>query len=75
MNVMPDDPQPWGARAVHSYCLWRTADALAAEDATATVFFEAWRKRRRLILNTDSATRRAERRHRHADCIEANSVM
>jgi RNA polymerase sigma-70 factor (ECF subfamily) len=43
------------ARAVHSYCLWRTADVLAAEDATATVFLEAWRKRRRLTLRTDSA--------------------
>src|SRR5215218_2876287 len=43
------------ARAVHSYCLWRTADVLAAEDATATVFLEAWRKRQRLSLTTDSA--------------------
>lgn len=42
-------------RAVHSYCLWRTADVLGAEDATATVFLEAWRKRRRLTLTTDSA--------------------
>ena len=43
------------ARAVHAYCLWRTADVLAAEDATATVFLEAWRKRRRLTLSTESA--------------------
>ncbi|HVQ59615.1 MAG TPA: sigma factor [Solirubrobacterales bacterium] len=45
------------ARAVQSYCLWRTADLQAAEDATATVFLEAWRKRKRqrLTLSTDSA--------------------
>jgi RNA polymerase sigma factor (sigma-70 family) len=43
------------ARAVQSYCLWRTADLQVAEDATATVFLEAWRKRRRLNLTTDSA--------------------
>jgi RNA polymerase sigma-70 factor (ECF subfamily) len=43
------------ARSVQSYCLWRTADLQAAEDATATVFLEAWRKRRRLTLSTDSA--------------------
>jgi RNA polymerase sigma factor (sigma-70 family) len=43
------------ARPVQSYCLWRTADLQAAEDATATVFLEAWRKRERLTLSTDSA--------------------
>jgi RNA polymerase sigma-70 factor (ECF subfamily) len=43
------------ARAVQSYCLWRTADLQAAEDATATVFLEAWRKRGRLTLTTGSA--------------------
>ena len=43
------------ARSVQSYCLWRTADLQAAEDATATVFLEAWRKRERLTLSTDSA--------------------
>lgn len=43
------------ARAVQSYCLWRTADLQAAEDAAATVFLEAWRKRQRLTLSTDSA--------------------
>jgi RNA polymerase sigma-70 factor (ECF subfamily) len=43
------------ARAVHDYCLWRTADPQAAEDATATVFLEAWRRRDRLVLRTDSA--------------------
>ncbi len=44
------------ARAVQSYCLWRTADLQSAEDATATVFLEVWRKRERLALSTDSAT-------------------
>ncbi|HEX6782483.1 MAG TPA: sigma-70 family RNA polymerase sigma factor [Solirubrobacterales bacterium] len=43
------------ARAVQTYCLWRTADLQAAEDPTATVFLEAWHKRRRLRLTTDSA--------------------
>lgn len=43
------------ARAVQSHCLWRTADLQAAEDATATVFLEAWRKRGRLTLSTDNA--------------------
>jgi RNA polymerase sigma factor (sigma-70 family) len=56
-----DDAEAFGdlyerhARAVQSYCLWRTADLQAAEDATATVFLEAWRQRGRLILSTDSA--------------------
>ena len=43
------------ARAVQSYCLWRTADLQAAEDATSTVFLEVWRQRQRLSLSTDSA--------------------
>lgn len=43
------------ARAVQAYCLWRTADLQSAEDATATVFLEAWRKRQCLTLTTDSA--------------------
>lgn len=42
-------------RTVQSYCLWRTADLQSAEDATATVFLEIWRKRRRLTLEADSA--------------------
>jgi RNA polymerase sigma-70 factor (ECF subfamily) len=68
------------ARAVQSYCLWRTAGLQAAEDATATVFLEAWRKRGRLTLTTDSAAAlllgiannvvrrqwRSQRRHRDA---------
>jgi RNA polymerase sigma-70 factor, ECF subfamily len=43
------------ARAVHDYCLWRAADPQAAEEATATVFLEAWRRRERLNLQTSSA--------------------
>lgn len=43
------------ARAVQSYCLWRTAGLQTAEDATATVFLEVWRQRRDLTLSTDSA--------------------
>lgn len=60
-RVKSDDAGAFGdlyerhARAIQSYCLWRTADLQAAEDATATVFFEAWRKRQRLSLSTDSA--------------------
>jgi RNA polymerase sigma-70 factor, ECF subfamily len=68
------------ARAVQSYCLWRTADLQGAEDATATVFLEVWRKRDCLELGSDSATAlllgiatnvlrqqwRSSRRHRNA---------
>lgn len=42
-------------RTVHDFCLWRTADPQAAEDAVATVFLEAWRQRDRLDLRTNSA--------------------
>lgn len=68
------------ARAVQSYCLWRTADLRVAEDVTSTVFLEAWRRRRRLELTTETATPlllgiatnllrqqwRSQRRHRGA---------
>jgi RNA polymerase sigma-70 factor (ECF subfamily) len=43
------------ARVIHNYCLLRTADPQAAEDAVATVFLEAWRGRERLRLETSSA--------------------
>lgn len=42
-------------RAVQGYCLWRTGNTQVAEDAAATVFLEAWRKRARLVLMTDTA--------------------
>jgi RNA polymerase sigma factor (sigma-70 family) len=42
-------------RTVQSYCLWRTADLQSAEDVTASVFLEIWRRRRRLTLTADSA--------------------
>jgi len=70
------------ARAIQSYCLWRTADLQAAEDSTATVFLEAWRKRQRLTLSSDSAAplllgiaNNVVRRHwrglrRHRDALE-----
>jgi RNA polymerase sigma-70 factor (ECF subfamily) len=68
------------ARAVYDFCLWRTADPQAAEDAVATVFLEAWRRRDRLDLTADSAAAlllgiannivrghwRTSRRHRQA---------
>jgi RNA polymerase sigma-70 factor (ECF subfamily) len=69
------------ARSVQSYCLWRTADLQAAEDATATVFLEIWRKRQRLKLTTDSASplllgiannivrRHWRRQRRHSDAL------
>lgn len=43
------------ARAVQGYCLWRTASFQMAEDTVATVFLEAWRKRQRLHLTTETA--------------------
>jgi RNA polymerase sigma factor (sigma-70 family) len=43
------------APAVHRFCLWRIAAKQLAEDVTATVFLEAWRRRLRLELTTESA--------------------
>jgi RNA polymerase sigma-70 factor (ECF subfamily) len=69
-------------RAVQSYCLWRTADLQSAEDATATVFLEVWRKRESLVLSGDSATplllgiatnvlrQQWRSRRRHRDALE-----
>ncbi len=69
-------------RAVQSYCLWRTADRQSAEDATATVFLEVWRKRESLVLSGDSATplllgiatnvlrQQWRSRRRHRDALE-----
>jgi len=43
------------ARVVHFYCLWRTVAKPLADDVSATVFLETWRRRRRLELRTESA--------------------
>lgn len=43
------------ANAIYNYCFRRTADWAAAEDLTATVFLEAWRKRRRVVFDSDDA--------------------
>jgi RNA polymerase sigma factor (sigma-70 family) len=43
------------ARLVLAFCLRRTADPQLAEDTTATVFLEAWRRRHRIDLTTPSA--------------------
>ena len=43
------------ARAVQGYCLWRAGNTQVAEDTAATVFLEAWRRRERLVLITDTA--------------------
>jgi RNA polymerase sigma factor (sigma-70 family) len=41
--------------AVYNYLFRRTADWSAAEDLTAAVFLQAWRKRDRVVLDGDSA--------------------
>ncbi len=38
------------ARAVYQFCFWRTADAGLAEELSAAVFLEAWRRRGRTRL-------------------------
>lgn len=43
------------ARSVHLYCLWQTAAKQLGEDVAATAFLEAWRRRRRLELRTETA--------------------
>jgi RNA polymerase sigma-70 factor, ECF subfamily len=43
------------APAIHRFCLWRIAAKQLAEDVTASVFLEAWRRRRRQELTTESA--------------------
>jgi RNA polymerase sigma factor (sigma-70 family) len=43
------------ANAVYNFCFRRTADWALAEDLTATVFLEAWRKRRRVVFDRDDA--------------------
>jgi RNA polymerase sigma-70 factor (ECF subfamily) len=43
------------ACSMHSYCLWRLAAKQLAEEVTAASFLEAWRRRRRLELTSESA--------------------
>jgi len=43
------------ARSVQAFCLWRIAGRQLAEEAAATTFLEAWRRRGRLELSTESA--------------------
>jgi RNA polymerase sigma-70 factor, ECF subfamily len=68
------------ADAVYGYLFRRTADWSQAEDLTAAVFFQAWRRRGQIVLAYDSAlpwllgvalqllrnARRADRRYRRA---------
>jgi RNA polymerase sigma-70 factor (ECF subfamily) len=68
------------ARTVYNYCFRRTGDWSQAEELTATVFLEAWRRRRQIELARDDAIpwllgvatnvirnrRRTERRYRAA---------
>ena len=43
------------ATSVYNYLLRRTADWSAAEDLTAAVFLQAWRRRREVVFHGDSA--------------------
>lgn len=43
------------ADAIYNFCFRRTADWALAEDLTATVFLEAWRKRRRVVFDHDDS--------------------
>jgi RNA polymerase sigma-70 factor (ECF subfamily) len=68
------------ARTIYNYCFRRTGDWALAEDLTSTVFLEAWRRRREVILHENSLlpwlygvatnllrnVRRTLRRHRAA---------
>jgi RNA polymerase sigma-70 factor (ECF subfamily) len=45
------------ANAIYNFCFRRTADWALAEDLTATVFLEAWRKRRRVVFDGEEAVR------------------
>ena len=43
------------ADAIYNYCFRRCADWSAAEDLTAVVFLEAWRKRRGVAFDREDA--------------------
>jgi len=45
------------ANVIYNFCFRRTADWALAEDLTATVFLEAWRKRRRVVFDDEDAVR------------------
>jgi RNA polymerase sigma-70 factor (ECF subfamily) len=56
-----DDPDAFGSlferygERIHGYALRRTGDLTAAEDVTAIVFLEAWRRRHEVVLHQPSA--------------------
>jgi RNA polymerase sigma-70 factor (ECF subfamily) len=68
------------ATTVYNYCFRRTGDWAQAEELTAIVFLEAWRRRTQVVLERDDAIpwllgvatnvlrnlRRSQRRHRAA---------
>jgi RNA polymerase sigma-70 factor, ECF subfamily len=60
-RVRRDDPNAFGllferhGERIHGFALRRTADATAAEDVTAIVFLEAWRRRHDVVLHQPSA--------------------
>jgi RNA polymerase sigma factor (sigma-70 family) len=43
------------ANAIYNFCFRRCADWALAEDLTAIVFLEAWRKRRRVVFDGEDA--------------------
>jgi RNA polymerase sigma factor (sigma-70 family) len=43
------------ANAIYNYCYRRCGDWSLAEDLTANVFLEAWRKRRRVVFDREDA--------------------
>ena len=45
------------ADAIYNFCFRRTADWALAEDLTATVFLEGWKKRRRVIFDDEDGVR------------------
>ena len=69
------------AKAIYNYCFRRTADWSAAEDLTAAVFLEAWRRRADVRLVDDSLLpwlyvvggnlirNRRRRLHRHREAV------
>jgi RNA polymerase sigma factor (sigma-70 family) len=60
-RVRDDDAEAFGwlferhGQRIHGYALRRTADQAAAEDVTAMVFLEVWRRRHDVVLHQPSA--------------------